>query len=484
MFKTISARHSRDNLLPARAFDLSIYKAILDGTFYDVQPNRWHEERNRAGEYIPVAERAPSVRYGICRMVVEDSIALLFGDCHFPAIQCDDEPTVEAIKSLTKEIHLDLTMTDAGTRGSVGSVALLLRLLKQRVFVDVFDTMFLTPSYDPEEPDRLLSVVEKYRVKGSDLAAQGYAIPNDTMGSDYWFSRTWDEQEETWFLPQLVTDDGVPARDGERSVSHKLGFCPWVWIKNLPGGKGVDGECTFRGAIDTQIEAEYQLSLGSRALKYSASPTLMVKDPSGNGQGSLAAGDAIFVDKDGDAKWLEINGTAAEATLEYARALREIALESIHGNRSNADKLSAAQSGRALELLHQPLIWLADKLRLTYGECGLLPLYRMIVKASQTYPIKVAGKAVKLSSSAELSLSWPKWFPATSADRSADAGTLTTLTNGGLLSKGTAIKQLAPIYDIADEKAEIAAIAQDEKAADARAAAQAAAVTATENIEA
>ncbi|MDR3736044.1 MAG: phage portal protein [Acidobacteriaceae bacterium] len=482
MFKAIANQHPRDKDLPGRAHTLAVYKAVLDGTLYDVLPFMWHEERSGANEYIPISKRAPAVRYGLCRMAVEDSVSLLFGDNHFPGIQSDDQPTVDALNEIARETHLDLVMTEAATRGSVGSIAVLLRILKQRVFIDVYDTIYLTPSYDPEAPDTLVKVAEKYRVKGADLAAQGYTIAPDDMNADHWFCREWDALAETWFVPQLCTSETTPKIDDSRTVQHGLGFCPWVWVKNLPGGNGVDGACTFRAAIDTQIDIEYQLSLGSRALKYSAAPTLMIKEPSGTGKVEMAAGDTIIVDKDGDAKWLEIDGAASAAVIEYVRLLRETALESIHGNRSNADKVSAAQSGRALELLHQPLIWLADKLRLTYGECGLLPLYRMIVAASQKYPIKTNGKSIKLNPAAALTLSWPRWFPATAADRSSDANTLRTLTNSGLMSEETAIKQIAPVYDIASVQDEISAIAVDQQRADARAAAQAAAVTATEAV--
>ncbi len=486
MFKTLSDKHPRDKDLPGRAHNLTVLKAVLDGTLYDVQPYQFHEERSGGGEYIPVADRAPGVRYQLCRMVVEDSISLLFGDNHFPGVQTDDEPTRDALAGLIRETHLDAVMTDAAIRGSVGSVAIRLRVLKQRVFFDVCETIFLTPEYDPEAPDVLIGILERYKVKGRDLAAQGYAVTEDNLGADHWFQRQWDTENETWFLPLLVTDAAEgkkPKVDTARSVNHGLGFCPWVWIKNLPGGDGIDGLCTFRGAINTQIEIEYQLSLGARALKYSASPTLLLKEPSGtNGQIQIAAGDTIVVDKDGDGKWLEIDGGASEAVREYVRLMREMAIESIHGNRSNADKVSAAQSGRALELLHQPLIWLTDKLRITYGECGLLPLLNLVVRAAQKYPLKVKGKSVVLAGDADLSLAWPRWFPATSADRSSDANTLRTLTGAGLMSEQTAIKQLVPVYDIADERAEIAAIADDQAKSDARAAAQAAQIKATEAI--
>ena len=93
----------------------------------------------------------------------------------------------------------------------------------------------------------------------------------------------------------------------------------------------------------------------------------------------------------GDAKLLEIGGTASAAVIEYVRTLREFALESVHGNRASADRLTAAQSGRALELMNQGLIWLADNLRVSYGEGALLELARMILRASQVYRLRVIG---------------------------------------------------------------------------------------------
>ena len=40
-------------------------------------------------------------------------------------------------------------MVEAALRGSVGSVAILMRVLRGRVFLDVFDTAFLTPEWGP-----------------------------------------------------------------------------------------------------------------------------------------------------------------------------------------------------------------------------------------------------------------------------------------------------------------------------------------------
>ena len=98
-----------------------------------------------------------------------------------------------------------------------------------------------------------------------------------------------------------------------------------------------------------------------------------------------------MVSEKGDARLLEIGGTAAGAVLDYVRMLRELALEGVHGNRADASRLGAPASGRALELMNQGLIWLADNLRVSYGEGGVLPLCRMVLRAAGRYPLVVGA---------------------------------------------------------------------------------------------
>ena len=127
-----------------------------------------------------------------------------------------------------------------------------------------------------------------------------------------------------------------------------------VWIRNLPGGQGVDGACTFRAAVETGIEIDYQLSQAGRGLKYSSDPTLLIKEPAGlEGELVRGAGNALVVSEKGDARLLEIGGTAAGAVLDYVRMLRELALEGVHGNRAEASRMTAPASGRALEMMNQ-----------------------------------------------------------------------------------------------------------------------------------
>src|SRR5580698_4146291 len=462
MFETICDTVPADTGMPARVARLDILRRVLDGTIYDNLPYQFHEERNGAGEYVPLRMRRPSVRYGLCRVVVEDSVALLFSAAHFPVVECAESGLARHLADILCETRLNEVMIDVAIRGSVGSVVVLLRVLQGRVFFSVIESLYLTPVWSVMAPDTLSCVTEKYKVTGTDLAAQGYE--NVDPGTVYWFQRVWDDNSETWYLPWAVNDTiGQPIKDDARSVAHNLGFVPIVWIRNLPGGDGVDGTCTFRAAIETSIEIDYQLSQAGRGLKYSSDPTLLIKEPTTSDSEIVkGAGNALVVSEKGDAKLLEIGGTACEAVISYVRTLRELALESVHGNRASADRLTAAQSGRALELMNQGLIWLADNLRISYGNGGILPLMKMVVRASQVFPLTVMDETLPpLDSTQRLTLRWPRWYPLSADDRLKEAQAVATLTNAGQLSRETAVKTIAASHSIADVEAELNAIDQD-----------------------
>jgi hypothetical protein len=485
MFKALSDTAGRDTDYPERQHRLNMLTRVLDGSLYDHLLYPFSTERlDGTGEYIPIHKRRPSARYRLCGTVVDDSVSLLFSDGRFPTIDCQDEATRDGLAMVIKDARLPGVMIDAATRGSVGSVCLWLRVMKLRVFVEALDTQFLTPAFDPQCPDRLLSVTERYKVRGSVLKERGYAIDDDDTAAMFWFQRVWDDQAETWFVPVKVVDKvAQPPVDARNSVTHGLGFCPMIWIRNLPGGVAPDGASTMvREALDTQVEIDYQLSQAGRGLRYASDPTLLIKEPSGGDSGPIArtASQALIVSADGDAKLLEINGTAAEAVMNYVRGLRDLALESLHGNRANADKLSAAQSGRAMELMNQALIWLADRLRTSYGDGGVLPLLRMIIAVRAKFALVTAsGAAVPaMIATDDIALRWPKWFSPTYADGLTQSQTFETLVGGGLMSRETAVHNLAPDYDIEDPKAEVAKIEAEQAATAAAAVDQSAALAA------
>lgn len=466
MFKTIIDKMKRDTDYPQRSFMIDVYTRFLNGTFYDHLQYPFHQEKNNE-EYIPVLERRPSVTLRLAKIIVDDSVTLLFGDGHFPQVECKDEALRTTLHDIIDECKLNERMIQAATIGSVGSVAIIMQVLENKLFFKPLSTQYLTPIFDPLNPDRLIKINEKYKVSGADLLYSGYT--NLEKDEDYWLIREWDSANELRYLPfPVINDDekAVPQVDNLRSTKHDLGFVPIVWIRNLPQGDDIDGECTFQAAINTNIEIDYQLSQAGRGLRYSSDPTLLVKEPAVGQNNELikGAGNGLLVGKDGDAKYLEINGDASRAVIEYAEFLRKIALENIHGNRANPDKLSVAQSGYAMELMYLPLVWLAGRLRITYGN-GLLELLKMVIAASQKYKIQLNDKTLaKLDQGAKITLRWPEWFMPTTSDNQTKASTLKTLKDASIISQETAVKNIAQEYAIQDPAAEIAQIEKEQAA--------------------
>lgn len=464
-FKTLQGTYPKDKDYPERTFRLQALTRVLDGSMYETLEHPFGEEKNNAGEYIPLAKRRPSARTRLCATVVSDSVSLLFSEGHFPSVVCDDEKTRDELTKIIREARLNQVMIEAATRGSVGSVAIIMRVLGGRLFFEAMPTAYLTPTWKKDAPDVLERVTERYKVRGDVLKAQGYAIADDKLAVNHWFQREWDGSAETWYIPIPVSEKAEPSVDAAKTTSHGLGFVPIAWVKNLPGGDATDGRPTFPDeAIDLQIESDYLLSQGGRGLKYQSDPTLHIKEPAiGEGQLVKGAGNALITSAEGDAKLLEISGDAAAAVMDWVKGLREIALEGAGGNRANAEKLSAGQSGRAMELMNQALIWLADRLRISYGEGALLELLEMIVKASAKFALvdKRGRKIAQLNQDCDLALRWPKWYAPTYADMQTQAGTLVQLREGGLVSRQTALASLAQSYDIADVEDEIRAIESD-----------------------
>lgn len=460
---SLSSGMPRDRDLPERAFRIAALTRVLEGKHYDHIPTAFFEEINGSGEYVPLSQRRPSVLTNLCRTVVDDSVSLLFSEGHFPSIRADDEATAEVLSLLVKDRRLNELMIDAATRGSVGSIAIHFAVLRNKPFFRVMGTAYLTPEYDPLDPDALVSVTERYKVPAAELAAQGYAV--DPKDGQHWFMRRWDATHETWFIPwPCHKRDHVPQVDAARTVEHGLGFVPIVWVRNLPGGESsCDGACTFEAAISTSIEMDYLLSQAGRGLKYAGDPRLVIRDPGASQDRPITGGASsaiVLMAAEAEAKFLEISGDAAGAMQEHARTLRSFALEAVHGVRADPDKVSAATSGRALEMLHQNLIWLADRLRTSYGEGALLSLLRMVCAASSRMRggIIVAGEPRANLSDKGLSLVWPRWFAPTAEDRQSDATTAKTLSEAGIVSRETLLRNVAQDYDVEDVDAELALI--------------------------
>ena len=467
-----------------RQTKLALLEKIYNGSIYDNLPPFYQEYGNSVGSpggYIPLAERRPSVKYKIAKIIVNELASMLFGESHFPQIRAsdkNDQNTSEFLQKITRQSNLRLVMINAVKIGSVGSVAIVVKYLEGQFCFEVLKTKYLTPVFNQFNNTILESLLEKKILTGKQLSEMGYQIKEEDERKDFCLMREWLPDQEIYYLPYKLEDQNnekfTIQIDEDKSTDHNLGFVPVVWIKNPDeeDASDVDGACIFEDIIDNGIEIDYQLSQHGRLLKYNSDPTLVIKDPSSLMNDQLIKGTgALKLGADSDAKYLQLDSQATDAVLAYVKQIRQMSIEVVRGDRANPDKLLAGNSGKALQMLNKPMISLVDELRISYGEIGLLNIYKMIfsIATNENIDTQKLNINVNADSNNDLILDWPQFYPVTEQDKSTTANTLKTLTDSGNLSHKTAITSIADDYNIQSVDDEIKEIAVDQAALAAQA---------------
>lgn len=474
-------KEKKADLTDDRMLKLFMYDLIVNDGLYDILKYPFHVETQNiasTAKYISLRERKPSAPLNLCKSVVEDCASLLFGENHFPQIHIKDRTTREILKSIDKCINFKKIFADAVKYGSIGSVAFLVGVIDGQPFILPKKTIYLTPEFDNEKTKNLVRITEKYQTTGRCLRTIGYNIEDSDLDAEFWYQCEWTREKEIYYIPWKVEarfiyvdkkksreNEKPPQVDTERTIEHGLGFVPIVWVQNLPGGDAIDGKCTFDSGIETMIERDYLMSQGGRGLRYSCDPLLLIKSDSLTLEEPYikSADNALHLPKDGDARLLEITGGAVDALAKFAKVLREQALEAIHGNRSDANKLSVAQSGRAMEMMNQDLIWLCETLRNCYGELGLVKVIEMLLRIADTTTILVKGKPIgKVKSDEDVVLIWPSWYAPTPDDMQKTALSIDMFRRSKVVGQKTAIKSIASMFDIEDIDEEVEEINSDD----------------------
>lgn len=454
---------------------LDCYERMYEGTFYDHLMHPFQKEFDGLN-HVPLDERRPSVQFNIPYIICTQVASLMWANeqtpkVMAPGVSASESANVEkVVENLINTLGLDFIMLEATPQGQFGSVAIIVRAKKNGMpSFEVVPGKNVMPVFDKYDPDELVSLVQVYHVDGTDLITTGYI--EDAAGEPivdrnlYWMRTELDAQAETRFKPLVDADFqnlGGERKDGsiikweeDQAFEHDFGIVPAVWIRNLVSARsrGIDGPCTFQRIVDLQVEIDRLVSQIGRGLKFTADPMLVITGNGGPvgarslGSASAPVGtpevkakrdhrgniikspDKVVTIPDGDAKFLEITGQGLNSARELALMLREWALEVLGGMKSSAANQGAVQSGRALEILYMTLEILVKMQRIAYGDRGLIPLLRIILKGMETNELSIPG-IEPINAEIALRLKWPNWITPSGSELLAFAQAMETLAGG------------------------------------------------------
>lgn len=468
--------------------------------------------RSVAPFYVPLAGRRPSSPYRLPRVIVKAFTAFVYGAGRAPTVQVKGDPdTQDFATALSKASKLDAKMIGArNLGGSTGTVGMSWCFdYKGRPRAEVHNAKYLYVHDWDDRSELIPSHVTKVYLSNRDEWDKG---KKRIIRNWYWQRRDWTTNEEILFKPTLYEKGKEPdwEPDPENSITHNDGFCHVVWIQNTPSDEDIDGEPDYEGLYENFDRLDMLLSVITKGAVLNLDPTLVLNmDRDEVGQMGVKKGsdNTLTVGEEGDAKYLELEGTSLEAGVNLFNAKRRTALEVAQcvitdpSEPSGPDVSSVAQRQK-----YTPMISQGDVYRSQYGGGQQRILEQMTevaraklgkkrivyvkdpttdedVPVEQEIFIALPPKVVKTPQvddetgapkvdeegkpqhdvqqvdrkpgmGGEFDLKWPPWFPPTPTDKQAAVMAASTATGGKpVLSQQTAVEDVAGVYEVdADEE--------------------------------
>lgn len=423
-----------------RYLRLDMLDRFLEGTFYDHLPHIFWEEVERNQSYIPISDRAPSIRFNIPAMLSEQIARKLFAGRHAPSIVGNDDKTTKAAMALAEEAKLDSLMIQACTWGSVGSAAVTFKIVEgkgdkpTRVIANVWQAKVCRPKFDVYGDLERLRV--NYPVEGHFFLEQDVTTDADGQpvkaDQEYWYIRDYTTDREITYKPSKVSKKDAwnplevksPKLVVGGEVAHNLGFVPGHWFINLSLGDYPDGACKWQRSMPTMIEMDYRMSQLGMAVGYNSSPQVVIKGELMNMEeqsgGTIVRGPTRYLqikpdlkDSEGfaqagnDVKLLEMMGTGVEVALKFVLACKKLVIAELSASQKDPDKVTTAMSGKGMEVLDQEYVDQLQEYRTCYSKNGFLPLLKkMTIAAVKVKHPLVEG--VSVEEAAKLTLGFPQ----------------------------------------------------------------------------
>lgn len=333
----------------------------------------------RKSASLPLKFRRPTAPYALVKVVVDRFTGLLFSEQQHPEVVCEGDPLTEDwLRALVDVTRLWQQMIQARTYGgATGSVAIGFQFVDGKPHVEVHDPRWLFPEFTEHGSTVLRQLEKRYRYPKE--------VQDPSTGKwevkEFWYRRVIDEQSDVLFQPAPVDQGEEPAWVEAKRVDHGFGFCPVIWVQNLPVQDSEDGDPDCPPAVYDCVEAmDALIAQANRGIIANCDPTLVITTKAEMNEVGVGTDNAIRI-PEGSASFLELQASGPKAALELADKLREQALEVAQCVIEHPD--TGGKTATEVERNFQSMIGKADVMREQYGQKAVIPLLEMFFRAAQ-----------------------------------------------------------------------------------------------------
>ena len=344
--------------------------------------------------YVPMDQRRPCSPYRLSRTIVRRFSSLVFGHGHFPTVRVPgDSDAEDFVAALIEAQDLPTIMLRARNKGGgCGTAVISWRFWEGTVKARVHDADSIVVHAWADREELLVEHASELKR----VVRQEYdSRKREMVSSTYWQRRDWTPIADIAFLERA--DDGKQTDwivDEDNTFVHGDGETHLVWIQNQPPDEEdepADGVADCDGLWESLDSIDTLSTVLNTGTIRNLDPTLvlklnpeMLKDPIVR----KGSDNALKVGESGDAKYLELAGTAATAGLALRDKERSQVLEVAQCVVADPDQVAAAgTSGVAIRLIYAPMCSQGDVLRSQYGRRGILRLLgQQLRSARRFYP--------------------------------------------------------------------------------------------------
>lgn len=448
-----------------RSQKLHEVEKYLKGTQYDHLMN-WDVAQSDE-DHVPIHNRKPKVIYPFAQVFADRLASKLAGASTFPKMKIEDDPEAEYLMNLIiSGAFIKPKILDAARDLAVyQSTFLRYRIVDGFLRIEKYSPNYCYPVF--KKTGQLESVTIKYV----------YSDPNEVdprtkKNKMKWFKLDLTEMADILYdNPDYNPDSSEePIFTAIETAQHDLGFVQGEWISNGESVHSVDGDkepfvCQIKGFIDA---LNYNLSQTQQATAYGLEPQLLLSKMDEDEVNGLIKSSAKgwLLGREGEAKFLEATGSGLDSAKEtrddFFKRVQDIARivmldpEKMVGN---------AQSGKAMEVMHAPLVELINELR-PWLEKGLISLVQKII--STLTLLNAAGFETQFEmpagwepKSLDIKALWPPIFELTTQDKQQLVSIGIQVSNANIVARDTIGKWLASQgvdFGVEDWDAEVAKI--------------------------
>lgn len=441
-------------------------KQSLDGldAYYEARQYAgmppWSQSIGTDDTYVPVRQRQPMLQLNFAKLLTSRVAAKLVGRRNFPEFVIEDDPdTTQLLKLILKTSQLRARLIEPTRRMlNAGSVLVRFSITDGAYKIEHFLSKWCFPELDSN------GNLEEVKIQYV-FADENDLDPETKEPKMKWFKMVLGKQTDSLFdNPEFdATED--PIFKLKESVDHNLGFVQAEWMRtdNLPNT--VDGPSIISDILGFIDELNYNFSQSSQAVAYNQDPQLTLTNMDEDEVQNLIRSSVKGwnLGKEGEAQFLEssMNGvtTASDFRDKVRLNISDIARVAL----LDPEKLVAhAQSGRAMEVLHGPMVELVDELQPGMEKSIIALMIKMMLA---TFAVIQQGGIAPIDippgfqpKSLDITTTWPEFFAKTMEDLQKKVGVATQASTANLISRETATRFLAKDFGVENIEEEVAKV--------------------------